>query len=103
MDRVYCQTSDNDIPNITIIDKSSGDTPLLTVKKWADLQEPFQTFEVVPTDCVLWNPWSDKAAALADMDDDGYLRYVCVEPGTVADRVVVPPGKALALHQLLSV
>jgi glucose-6-phosphate 1-epimerase len=28
---------------------------------------------------VLWNPWTEKAAALKDLPDTGYLHYVCVE------------------------
>lgn len=28
---------------------------------------------------VLWNPWAEKAAALKDLPDTGYLDYVCVE------------------------
>lgn len=28
---------------------------------------------------VLWNPWTEKAAALKDLPDDGYLDFVCVE------------------------
>ena len=28
---------------------------------------------------VLWNPWIEKAAALKDLPDNGYLDFVCVE------------------------
>lgn len=28
---------------------------------------------------VLWNPWQEKAAALKDLPDEGYLDFVCVE------------------------
>ncbi len=28
---------------------------------------------------VLWNPWQEKAAALKDLPDQGYLDFVCVE------------------------
>jgi hypothetical protein len=107
VDRVYAHGTDNDIPDITLAQKScdasgSGNYhPFLTVKKTARLEEPFATFEQVPADVVFWNPWSEKAAALADMDDDGYTKYVCVEPGTVANWVTVPPGKALVLTQVL--
>ena len=43
---------------------------------------------------VLWNPWADKAAALGDFGDDGYLEMVCVETAN-ADRnaVTVLPGQ----------
>lgn len=53
-------------------------------------------------DVVFWNAWIDKARALADLGDDDYLRYVCIEPGTVSEFVVVPPGQTLTLSQTLS-
>jgi glucose-6-phosphate 1-epimerase len=56
----------------------------------------------VPTDVVVWNLWADKAAAMADMDDTEYLRFVCVEPGCVSSFIEVLPGKRLALKQVLS-
>jgi glucose-6-phosphate 1-epimerase len=28
---------------------------------------------------VVWNPWIDKARALADLEDDDWRRMVCVE------------------------
>jgi D-hexose-6-phosphate mutarotase len=58
---------------------------------------------LLPTDCVLWNGWTEKCAALADMDDDAYLHYVCVEPGLVSRNVVLQPGSAVSLTQLLTV
>ena len=101
VDRVYAQSESNNIPDISIVDRSDKDRVLVTVKKTAYLEEPFSTFEALGVDCVLWNPWIEKAAALADMDDDGYTKYVCVEPGTVSNWVNVPPGKALVLNQTL--
>ena len=42
---------------------------------------------------VVWNPWAAKSAAMADMEDDGYLRMLCVESANAADDVVtIPPG-----------
>jgi D-hexose-6-phosphate mutarotase len=58
--------------------------------------------QAVRHDVVFWNAWVDKSRALADLDDDAYLRYVCIEPGTVSDFVVVPPGETLTLTQTLS-
>lgn len=101
---MYAQSDDNNIPDIILANKTVGSSAyvsFLTVKKFACLEEPFSAFESVPVDCVLWNPWQEKAAALADMDDDGYTRFVCVEPGTVANMVTVPPRKALVLTQIL--
>lgn len=44
---------------------------------------------------VIWNPWTEKAAQLGDMGENGYLKMVCVESANAADNVVtVAPGHA---------
>jgi glucose-6-phosphate 1-epimerase len=49
-------------------------------------------------DTVVWNPWSAKAAAMDDFDDDGWRSMVCVEAGNVvADAIHLPPGAAHAM------
>lgn len=35
------------------------------------------------TDAVVWNPGAADAAALSDMEDDEYKRFVCVEPAVL--------------------
>jgi glucose-6-phosphate 1-epimerase len=45
------------------------------------------------TKTVVWNPWKEKCAAMADLEAGDYLRYVCVEPGSIAPpEVRVEPG-----------
>ena len=42
---------------------------------------------------VIWNPWIDRAAALPDMDDDGWQRMLCIETANVMDDLVtLAPG-----------
>ena len=42
---------------------------------------------------VVWNPWATLAAGMADLRDDEYRRFVCVETANAGDEVVtVPPG-----------
>ena len=53
-------------------------------------------------DVVFWNPWVDKARALADLGDLDYISFVCVEPGTVSDWVSVTPAQTLTLTQTLT-
>jgi glucose-6-phosphate 1-epimerase len=44
---------------------------------------------------VVWNPGPAISAAMGDLDDDAYRRFVCVETANAADEVVtVPPGQA---------
>jgi glucose-6-phosphate 1-epimerase len=35
------------------------------------------------TDAVVWNPGAVNAAALVDMEDDEYRRFVCIEPAVI--------------------
>jgi len=49
---------------------------------------------------VVWNPGVAIAAGMADLPDDGYRRFVCVETANAADdAVTVAPG---AQHQLVA-
>ncbi len=36
---------------------------------------------------VVWNPWEKKCAAIADLKEDDFLKFLCVEPG------IIPPSK----------
>ena len=35
------------------------------------------------TDAVVWNPGAQGAAAMADLEDDEYRRFVCIEPAAI--------------------
>ena len=37
---------------------------------------------------IVWNPWVDIAAGMADLDDADYQRLICVETANAADEVV---------------
>jgi glucose-6-phosphate 1-epimerase len=41
------------------------------------------------SDIVVWNPWVEKAAGMADFGDDEYQRMICVEAGQVADFITL--------------
>jgi len=45
------------------------------------------------TDAVVWNPGAEDAAALADMADEEYRRFVCIEPALL-DGPVLQPGQS---------
>jgi len=47
---------------------------------------------------VIWNPWIDRAAALPDMDNDGWQRMLCIETANVMDDIVtLAPGESHTL------
>ncbi|MFM2197153.1 MAG: hypothetical protein RLZZ505_585 [Verrucomicrobiota bacterium] len=53
---------------------------------------------------VIWNPWLEKAAALADLPDDGYRKFCCIETAIANDRAeIVMPGGAHVLATRISV
>jgi D-hexose-6-phosphate mutarotase len=42
---------------------------------------------------VVWNPWQQRAAAMADFDDDGWRTMVCVETANAAEHAItLEPG-----------
>ena len=47
---------------------------------------------------VIWNPWTERAAELADMADDGWQRMLCIETANVWDDLVeLAPGASHTL------
>ncbi len=47
---------------------------------------------------VVWNPWSKISAEMADLQDDDYLRFICVETTNAAtDSVSIQPGSEFRL------
>jgi glucose-6-phosphate 1-epimerase len=42
---------------------------------------------------VVWNPWTETARAMDDLDDEDYRRFICVETVNTASEVIeIPPG-----------
>ena len=53
---------------------------------------------------VVWNPWSELAAKLADMPDDGWPGFVCVETAnTATDAITLKPGEKHVMQCMVSV
>jgi glucose-6-phosphate 1-epimerase len=54
-------------------------------------------------DVVVWNPWAELGATLADVEPDGYRRMVCVEAAVIGHPVVLAPSESWIGTQKLSV
>jgi glucose-6-phosphate 1-epimerase len=42
---------------------------------------------------VVWNPWAEISAKMADLGDDDYTRFLCVETTNAADDVITVPAQ----------
>jgi D-hexose-6-phosphate mutarotase len=82
VDRIYFETP----PTIQLVDENRA----LSISA-----EGFR-------DTVIWNPGSGICAKLADMEPDGYLRFVCVEAAAIARPIVLVPGETWRGAQILS-
>ena len=52
-------------------------------------------------DVVVWNPGEKLSAAIADLPDDGFRHYVCVEAASINQPVLLAPGAQWAGWQQL--
>jgi len=74
-DRVYINGGAN---SVTINDKGNAEILIKT--------SGFNDF-------VVWNPWAEKAKAMADLGEENYRKFVCVEAGSVAEPVPLKAGQ----------
>ncbi|KAF8642246.1 hypothetical protein AX16_009521 [Volvariella volvacea WC 439] len=51
---------------------------------------------------VVWNPQAEAGSKIGDMEDGGWEKYVCVEPGFVRGFVQLEPGNTWSGQQVLS-
>lgn len=49
-------------------------------------------------DAVVWNPWQEDAAALADMGDEEYRRFICVEAACLQGTALAPGATWCGTH-----
>ena len=69
------------------------------------LREPKHVLRVEQekfADVVVWNPWGDRCAALADMPDNDYHQMLCVEAACINRPIRLEPGEEWAGRQTLT-
>lgn len=98
------------LPTVEVLSKattSESPNTLLKVHRKAYIQQQgaaeSDSVRTLAVDCVLWNAWVAKSKAIVDLEDDAYLRYVCVEPGICSRHEAVPAQHTLVLDQYLTV
>jgi glucose-6-phosphate 1-epimerase len=52
-------------------------------------------------DLVVWNPGPERCAAIADLPDDAWLQFLCVEAAQIGNPVPLAPGEEWAAMQTL--
>jgi len=52
---------------------------------------------------VVWNPQKEAGSKMGDMEDGGWEKFVCVEPGKVRGFARLEPGKSWTGQQVLTV
>jgi glucose-6-phosphate 1-epimerase len=84
-DRIYSSGAD-----VVVVDPALRRTLTITTSGSADI--------------VVWNPWVDKARALADFGDDEWRTMLCIEGGNLrGSAVTLAPGQAHTLSYSVAV
>jgi glucose-6-phosphate 1-epimerase len=108
IDRIFINTP-NDVV-LKHVTHGNNEFSAVQVKRHAVVRDSEPNLKQVlvhaPLDVVVWNPGAVRAAAIADLGDDDYKHYVCIEPGRVSKATAdfplhreFPPGKEWVLTQ----
>ena len=88
---------------LTIVDET--DRIYLDAPPELAVSEPGHRYRLQTTgfsNTVVWNPWADACAAIADMPPLGYRQMLCVEPAVIDEPVVLAPGESWSGLQTLT-
>lgn len=61
-----------------------------------DTCRTIQLTNINASDVVTWNPWTDKAKAMADFDDQEYKKMVCVESACINQTLKLSPTQKMS-------
>ncbi|KAJ9119880.1 hypothetical protein QFC24_005594 [Naganishia onofrii] len=68
-----------------------------------DGPEKLTVHRVALTDVTTWNPTAEAGAGIADMEPNGWDKYVCIEPGYVKNWKTLAPGEEWIGQQVLKI
>lgn len=86
------------------VDRIYLDTATPLVIEDGSLDRQIQISSAGSQSAVVWNPWIENAAQMADFKDDDYLRMICVETTNAGpDRVTVKPAESYRLGAVFKV
>jgi len=104
MDGGKVKTETDEISITGAVDRIYTDVPEELIIEDVQLERRI-TIESMGSDtAVVWNPWADTAAKMADLGDSDYERMLCVETANAADDIVdVDPGETICLGAEIAV
>jgi D-hexose-6-phosphate mutarotase len=85
------------------------DRPYLSTEAAVDLEDPaykrrINIAKLGSKTTVVWNPWSEVTANIADMSTDGWRRMTCIETANAAENAVtVAAGAQHTMQATISV
>jgi glucose-6-phosphate 1-epimerase len=88
---------------------SETDRPYLNTKATVTLEDPILQRRITVSKqgsdtTVIWNPWIELSAKLADMDDDGWRLMACIETANAADNAItLAPGATHTMEAKVSI
>jgi glucose-6-phosphate 1-epimerase len=86
----------------TEVDRVYLNTPGTVEIHDAKLRRTISVVKSGSASTVVWNPWINKAKAMADFGDEEYREMVCVESGNVGEsQITLPPGQTGSLKVTL--
>ncbi|PCH61426.1 MAG: D-hexose-6-phosphate mutarotase [Gammaproteobacteria bacterium] len=86
LDRIYLDTSDDCVIHDSLLKRK-----IIVSKKGS-------------ASTIVWNPWIEKAGAMADFDNEGYQTMVCIESANAADDIrLLAPGGSHTLVQRIAI
>jgi glucose-6-phosphate 1-epimerase len=74
------------------------DQPLTLCERQRHLTVDMSGFK----DVVVWNPWIEQGAEMADLEKEGYLHFVCVEAALIEKPVLLAPAESWNGSQTLT-